>query len=242
MEPRLEFLIKLWSDSLERDIGQQAMAELEAMLEDAELVERFGQWQAERSATDGADPGPTPELDRRVRSAFKSRSWVARHWPQLLAAAAGLAGLGIFINALLPRQPDVMPMGIDERPLTVDEGLPIEDEAPRSARPAATPRPTLGLPPGFGQRPTKLEAKISDRVELRWTMPTQAQAEVRVLDRRGRVVRTVWRGRADPGRYSNHWNGKDDDGRLVEPGAYRMQARSEGQVLAEQKVDLSAAE
>jgi flagellar hook assembly protein FlgD len=107
-----------------------------------------------------------------------------------------------------------------------------------SGRPEATARPTLGLPPGYGQRPTKLESSISGKVELRWTMPEEGQAEVRVLDERGRLVRMVWKGRADSGRYTNNWNGKDDDGRLVSPGLYRLQARAQGRTLAEQSVDI----
>lgn len=240
MEPRLELLIKLWSDSLEREIGQQAQAELELLLEDADLVEAFGRWQAERSATDGADPGPTPELDARVRNTFKSRSWVVRHWPQLLAAAAVLASLGVFINALQPRQPSARKVSVDERPLQMEDGEAFNE--PEADLPAATPRPTLSLPPGYGQRPTRLQARIADKVELVWTMPSDGDAEVRVVDKRGRLVHTVWSGHAEAGRYRNHWNGKDSEGRLVEPGSYKVQARYKGRTLAEQRADLSATE
>jgi hypothetical protein len=175
-----------------------------------------------------------------VRAGFSGRSWVVRHWPQLLAAAAGLAALGVFINALQPRQPSAVRVTSDEQPLHMEDGEAFDE--PEADRPAATVRPTLSLPPGFGQRPTRLEAKVSDKVELLWTMPRDGEAEVRVVDRQGALVRTVWRGHAEAGRYRNHWNGKDDDGRLVPPGAYRLQARSQGRLMAEQRADLNSAE
>lgn len=233
MEPRLELLIKLWSDSLEREIGQQAEAELEALLGDADLVERFAAWQAGRSATDGADPGPTPGLDQRVRAAFNAKPWVVRHWPQLLAAALGLGGLAVFINALLPRQPEVVRVWSDEQPMAAAE---TAEAVPRA--PEATPKPTLGLPPGFGQRPTRLQAKVSGKVELGWTMPEDGLSEVRVLDSRDRLVRVVWKGFAEAGRYRNHWDGKDDQGRLVAPGSYRLQARSRDLLLHEESIEI----
>lgn len=241
MNPKLEFLIKLWSDSLERDLGQQAAAELESMLRDPELMEQFADWQAERSPAEGAEPPATPDLDRRVRGAFNSRSWAFRHWQQLLAVGIGLGALAVFVNALLPRKPDVLVVSTDDRPLRVDDGQAL-DQAQDEPLPVATSRPTLGPPPGFGQRSTRLEAKIDGKVELRWTMAHDGEAEVRVVDHNGKTVRTVWKGHAEEGRYRNQWNGKDEDGRLVAPGAYRLQALRSGHLLAEQRFDLSAAE
>jgi hypothetical protein len=239
MDSRLETLVKLYTESLERDLGQAAQAELDALLEDSRLVEEFGQWQAAISPAEGVEPGQTPDLDKRVRGSFKGRGWASRHWPQLLVGAAALAGLGIFINALLPRQPEVVVMSGDDRPLALRGEAP---EQPRVRRQSATPRPTLGLPPGFGERPTKLEPRIAGAVELRWTMAHSGRAEVRVLDGNGHIVRKVWKGHADGGRYTNRWNGKDDSGRLVVPGSYTLQALRDGKLVAEQHVDLSPAE
>jgi hypothetical protein len=238
MDSRLETLVKLYSESLERDLGQAAQAEMDALLEDARLVEDFGQWQAASSPAEAQDYADTPELDRRARSHFRGRGWASRHWPQLLAGAVALAGLGVFVNALMPRRPDIVSVASDEQPLGLRGQLSDEPEQ----EVLATPRPTLGLPPGFGERHTQLQARIDGHVELRWTMAREGSAEVRVLDERGHVVRSVWKGHAEAGRFTNRWNGRDDNGRLVAPGAYTLQARRGGRLVAEQRVDLSPAE
>jgi hypothetical protein len=240
MDSRLESLVKLYTESLERDLGQAAQAELDALLEDPRLVEEFGQWQAAMSPAEGAEPGQTPELDKRVRGSFNGRGWASRHWPQLLVGAIALAGLGVFIHALMPRKPDVMMVSGDDAPMAVRGEAPEEPRHNLYAE--AKPRPTLGLPPGFGERPTKLEARIDGNVELRWTMAHAGRAEVRVLDDHGNLVRKVWSGHADSGRYTNRWNGKDQAGTVVAPGPYTLQALRDGKIVAEQRVDLSSAE
>jgi hypothetical protein len=239
MDSRLEQLVKLYTESLERDLGQAAQAEMDALLEDARLVEDFGQWQAAMSPAEGAEYGATPEMDRAARSHFRGRGWAVRHWPQLLAGAIALAGLGVFVHALMPRRPDILVVSGDDAPMAL-RGHAVEE--PEQEVLAPTPRPTLGLPPGYGERPTQLEARISGSVELRWTMAHDGEAEVRVLDERGHIVRSVWKGHAEAGRYTNRWNGRDDSGRLVVPGSYTLQARRGSHLVAEQHVDLSPAE
>jgi hypothetical protein len=231
MDARLDRLVQLFSDSLERDLTSELEAELKGLLEDAHLVEAFGQWQASRSPTDGADPGATPELDRKVRSLFRSKNYLLRHWQAFLAGTLGLGLAGLFIKAVEKRQPEVVPVVVE------DAALEVQD-APAAVEPAR--RPTLSLPPGYGIRPRRLESRSAHSVDLRWTLEENAQAAVRVYDEQDRLVRTVWQGHAESGRYTNTWNGRDEAGRLVEPGRYRLQAESGGRVLARKTVRLDA--
>lgn len=232
MDARLDRLIQLFSDSLERDIKPELEAELQGLLEDPHLVEAFGQWQAARSATDGAEPGATPELDRKVRGYFRGKSYVLRHWQAFLAGAVGLSLVILFFKAIEKRQPDVVPVAVE------DAVMDVQDAPEAVAEP--TRRPTLGLPPGYGSRPSRLESHSGRSVDLRWNFAEEGQAAIKVYDDQGRLVRTVWQGHAEPGRYTNSWNGKDDDGRLVEPGRYRLQAESGGKVLSKKTVRLNA--
>lgn len=232
MEPRLERLVELFSESLERDLRPEMEGELQSLLEDPGLVERFADWQASRSPTDGADPGSTPDLDRRVRGLFKGRNYLVRHWQQFLAAAVGIGLVGLFFKAIEKRQPDVVPVAVEDQALDVNPGPEMEAQPTR--------RPTLGLPPGYGNRPSHLESRVGRKVDLRWTLPEESKASITVYDAKDRLVRTVWQGRADAGRYTNSWNGKDDQGRLVEPGRYRLQAEAGGRVLSKKYVQLNA--
>lgn len=231
MEPRLQQLIKLWNESLEGELGADASAELEQLLQDPGLVEQFGEWQAQRSPAEALDAAETPGLDQRVLQAFRRRRAFAKALPWAIGAVVGLGALALGLTLMAPSKRVVAHV------VSEDELFNVREQAPE-AQP--TQRPTLGLPPGYGQRPTKLEIKVGRKVDLRWTQPADGRAAVKVYDGEGEVVRTLWQGRAEAGRYTNTWNGKDDQGRLVRPGRYRLVAESNGDALAERKVQISA--
>ncbi|MFH1278066.1 MAG: S8 family serine peptidase [Candidatus Eisenbacteria bacterium] len=57
-------------------------------------------------------------------------------------------------------------------------------------------------------------------IAIRFALPEASQAEVRIFDVAGRVVRTVAEGRFPAGEHHLAWDGRDDSGREVTSGVY----------------------
>jgi hypothetical protein len=101
--------------------------------------------------------------------------------------------------------------GVEPPPPGVPEALVLENPFPNPLRPgegAATLR--FALPAGAG-------GSLGP-----------AQAELRVLDIRGRVVRVLADEELDPGEHERTWDGLDADGRAVPSGVYAVLLESGG--------------
>jgi hypothetical protein len=63
--------------------------------------------------------------------------------------------------------------------------------------------------------------------ELSLDLPQAMQVQLRVVDARGRQVRTLYQGMAGPGQMRLHFDGRDDRGRLLASGVYTFVVQSE---------------
>jgi len=68
-----------------------------------------------------------------------------------------------------------------------------------------------------------------------FTIPRPSPVTLRLYDSRGRLVRSVWNGAVPPGRYTIPWDGRDQSGRMVPPGAYLYRLDAGG-VAATRKI------
>lgn len=76
------------------------------------------------------------------------------------------------------------------------------------------------VPPGRGFVCSAAPNPFNPNVVIRWEMPQAGDLEVRILDVRGRQVRTLRSGRAAAGPGQSTWRGRDDTGREVAAGIY----------------------
>jgi len=67
------------------------------------------------------------------------------------------------------------------------------------------------------------------------TVPRASPVTLELYDLRGRMVRSVWNGTVAPGRYTIPWDGRDQSGRVVPPGAYLYRLDAGG-VMATRKI------
>ena len=77
---------------------------------------------------------------------------------------------------------------------------------------------------------------FNPRTTLRFEVPERAPARLRIYDVRGRLVRTLLEDDPGPGERSLSWDGRDDDGRLVASGSYRIQLEQKGRATARSAV------
>jgi hypothetical protein len=229
MEPRLQRLIELWDRSLEQGLDAAGRRELEGLLADAPLCEQLTQWQSAAAYGEADPPAETPRLDAAVRAAFRNRVAMKRWLPWILAAGLGAAGLMAWSAA-----------SGDGRTRAL--AVAVEDQPDRWVEPQAqpTPRRSLGLPPGYGQRPSRLLG-LGRSVSLDFRAPGAVPVRVEVVDASDHCVRTLMQGDLPLGPASRTWDGKDDAGRALPRGSYRLRARTYTELLAEKQVELSPA-
>ena len=92
----------------------------------------------------------------------------------------------------------------------------------RYPRVASDVRPRAGEPSLLTAHPNP--GRVS--VEIRFELPNATPVELRVLDARGRVVRTVAAGCFGPGSQRVAWDGRRDDGRAAPSGTYFCELHS----------------
>ena len=63
-------------------------------------------------------------------------------------------------------------------------------------------------------------------VAIRYTLDAPCQTLLQLCDLSGRIVRTLVNSQQKPGRYSIHWHGEDDRGRLLAKGVYFCRLRA----------------
>ena len=142
MDPQLQRLVELWSRSLELGLDAGLRRELDGLLADAPLVERFTQWQAAAAAGEAEPSTDTPRLDAAVLAAFRWRVALRRWMPWLVLTGLGAAGLLAWASLAGGGRTQALPMAVEVQ----QDAVTV---APVLA--ALAPRPTLGPPPGYGQ-------------------------------------------------------------------------------------------
>lgn len=134
-----------------------------------------------------------------------------RRWPWALGALA-LAG-GLWMAWPQPREAaPVAQMRQDDSPLPVVSAEPAAPAAPEPAE-APAPAPVDGL-----------EARRQGAGFVLSVVAGQggpARLELRGAD--GGLLRVLYQGRLDPGRWGFYWDQGGADGRALSPGRYRMQ-------------------
>jgi hypothetical protein len=100
-------------------------------------------------------------------------------------------------------------------------GLPPYDIALAAATPTSTP-PPAPTALSIANRPDPFNPATSLRVEA----PASEVARIEIIDLRGRVIRSLWRGPWPGGHRELEWNGRDEQGNALPSGIYwaRVQA------------------
>lgn len=228
MDPRLSRLVELWSRSLESGLDASAQTELDALLQDGPLLEQFTQWQEAQSPLESAVNLDTPGLDAKVKALFGRRVLLRRLMPWMLGAALAGGGLMLASHWAKADKYQMVPVAVDDTPLA---------KTAESPTPTAAKQP-LGLPPGYGSRPTRLELRVGHSVQLDWKVAQAADVRVQVVDARGVNVKVLWQGRAAAGEHASAWDGKDGQGKAAAAGVYRLVARAGGRTLSERQVEM----
>lgn len=231
MEPPLQRLIDLWSASLESGLDEAAQREMDGLMADPGLVERLGEWQAQRSAAEAQAWGETPGLDRRVLAGFRRRVLLRRWLPWMAAGVLGLGALALLNGWGESR---AQALGVAEEPV---QDVVVAATAVPTARPAS--RSPLGPPPGFGQRPRRVLLHRGQPVELQVSLAQQGPLQVDVWDASGNHIRTLSTGVAGAGSHAQAWDGSGASGQPLPAGVYRMVATDGRRVLAQKQVELS---
>lgn len=90
-------------------------------------------------------------------------------------------------------------------------------------------------------RPTVLSLNsypnpFNPEVQIAFDMPSTADASIRIYNLQGRLVRTIFRGVASPGRMVFPWRGRDNQGRAVGSGVYFALLETGGKTLTNRLV------
>jgi hypothetical protein len=103
----------------------------------------------------------------------------------------------------------------------VDSATPVEDATPRVfAVDGAFPNP------------------FNPRTTVKFRLPEAGHTVMEILDVRGRVVDTVFRGQLEAGEHGLAWDGQDRNGRNVAAGTYFARVRTDG-YMASTKMTLA---
>lgn len=95
-----------------------------------------------------------------------------------------------------------------------------------------TPAPLLAA--GEPARAAQAGHSLCVHLTLRWSLPQAGPARLCVLDDAGRTVRTLCEGWMAAGEDSLVWDQRDDDGRRVYAGLYRVRFEAAGRALTQQ--------
>lgn len=68
---------------------------------------------------------------------------------------------------------------------------------------------------------------ISDKTLFSYTLDKRTSVTVQVTGENGKVIKTLFAGEKDAGRYSLYWDGIDASGRLPSPGKYRIKIKTD---------------
>jgi len=131
--------------------------------------------------------------------------------------------------------PDAMDFALTSGSPAIDAGDPTLGTDPDGSVLDLGPLPFVvvtSAPPlaGFelvGARPNP----FNPRTQIEFTLESAGRVELRIVDARGRAVRTLTSARFDAGRHAVLWDGSDDDGRSAASGVYRAVLRgAEGSI------------
>jgi hypothetical protein len=239
MSLRLDELNSLWSRQLEGQASAAEAKRLAELLEDPVLVDELAEAQAKLSSAEpaealsasqwtGVDDGVALSWKR-----FKAPLWATpAAWA--VAAGVGMLGLGVYM-VNLPAPPQAPSYRIEEMVWEPSRSaVEAEEEpvalAPSRPRPQAVTMPKMaaGLRPAAPEA-ASLEREISgNKISFRVEQPSRGSFSMRVKDSRGRVLRTLYDGSLDAGKWRFEWDGSDAQGHKVGAGHYQVEMQSSG--------------
>jgi hypothetical protein len=191
----------LFDKFFHRELTDAEERDLDAMLKDSEDAAWDFGLEAEENYLRYGLPEPRPPRP----GGWGSLMSAANPWVLLLTLLVILAALGVFKKpASVPPVAAPVPAGKAAQAVKA-----IRGEAP---------------PPAARMKVT------GDNLEVVVKRETMGPVAVKVVDRQGAVIRQLFDGTLDQGRWSFQWDGRSQDGNLVEPGKYRIQVESEGSV------------
>ena len=69
---------------------------------------------------------------------------------------------------------------------------------------------------------------FNPQTTIPFRLPRAGRVTIRVVDIRGKAVRTLLDGHKEPGHHTISWDGRDDRGMRLSSGIYFVQIRAEG--------------
>lgn len=209
MSAGLEELKTLWGKALEDQASRAEMDRLAELMSDSNLMQEFADWQASQAAGEpeaSLDESQWRAIDAKVRRGYRRFSHPIKFKPLAWLAAAGLAAVMAwsFTTSESRKSADY-----EER------SAELEMEEEEAALPAPKPRKAAG------ERELK-----AGRMRVILEQPKPGKASVKVYDSEGSLVRSLYEGRLDAGKYSFEWAGEDAQGRRVAPGRYSIESKT----------------
>jgi hypothetical protein len=242
MSEKLEKLKSLWSESLQSEGGldKAGQKELDALMQDAELVESFSRDQETR-----ANEELLPEVDwKKVDAAVAHRHHrQSIPWGKALLVVAAALGTGwvgthwlILRDWNPPHQVLSAPawMGVD----------PAAGANEKPFKPAASAQPVhnfSNILPAHASRvgppPKHADLLVSQGpkgIEIDLSLARDSRASLVVATPDGRVIKSLHQGPLPAGVWRFVWEGLDSQGRSPGPGKYRVKASAAGMALSSQ--------
>jgi len=237
MEP-LNELIGLFQKELgsSQGLGAEESARLKVLMQDPALVEKFSDWQAGQASAEpghSLSAGDWTRLDKAVLKGYRHavKAWWARPGFWLAAGSLGVLAAGMYL-ALCGTAPEAAATKVKETVQEEEKGFRLVDaprpetERPRPAIKPATPaRALTGLPP---KMPTAKVIKVVVQRKI------AGMVRVEVKDSLGQVLRHLYHGNLNQGRWTLEWDGRDDSGNHVSAGHYRVEVSSDAGIQSKE--------
>jgi hypothetical protein len=186
------------------------------------LVERFSQWQAGQASAEpesSLNRSDWSRLDAKVKAGFRKAFKPLWTRPAFWITAGGLslAGLCLYL-ALAPGEPTPAPASMEEGP-----AFRVERQA-ESDRKEVPSKPSL--PPTAVPQASRVY-RSGKMVQVKVQRRSPGMVQVLIKDGQGKVLRRLFSGTLQKGLWTLEWDGRDDSGRTVSPGAYRVEVDSD---------------
>lgn len=111
-------------------------------------------------------------------------------------------------------------------PKPASVSVPFQQAAPAPIAPAVKGKTEPLAPPPLAVPERVIAGEEGNRLSVVVELQRTAPVKVSILGTEDRVVRTLYTGRLDAGKWSLYWDGLKDDGSKAPAGTYRIQVES----------------
>ena len=211
MNEALHELRGLWARHFEGKLSPAESARLDALMQDAELMEAFSQEQAGLAKAEPMESLGEKEwsaLDARMLRGFRRRKLALLWKPLALLAAAGLAAAAAWPRLNDSEASARPPLGVPAETFKVAK----PEEAPRRAQAVAAPRES------YHEVKARRFSVVLDQDQA-------GPASVRIFGASGALVAQLYSGKLEAGKHRFEWNGQEAQGRAAAPGNYEIEIK-----------------